>query len=199
MLLLTSQKPTTRPSLPVSYPSAPSLHLTSLPWTTASSSSLSLMLLLRQPYTSHCLEGQFQSTQLTLSVTRLSTTATLQTSRCCQQYRYGKVCYISRWSNLIITVANHVRFLRKYYATPSIQTLVPVETFPHVNITSDTDIENILHTVLMYPSFTHPSCICAILPLDKGDIISPDLRVYGTSLLSVVDASVIPLIPTTHL
>lgn len=74
-----------------------------------------------------------------------------------------------------------------------------METFPGANITSDADIENVLRPALMYPSFTHPSCICAMLPLDKGGVVSPDLRVYRTSLLSVVDASVIPLIPTRHL
>ena len=36
--------------------------------------------------------------------------------------------------------------------------------------TSDADIENILRTALMYPSFTHPSCTCAMLPLDKGGV-----------------------------
>jgi len=69
-----------------------------------------------------------------------------------------------------------------------------VETFPGANITSDADIENILRTALVYPSFTHPSCTCAMLPLDRGGVVSPDLRVYGTSLLSVI-----PLILTRHL
>ncbi|XTI92290.1 GMC oxidoreductase [Cenococcum geophilum] len=97
----------------------------------------------------------------------------------------------------LVEVANSIamiKLLRKYYATPSTQTLGPVETFPGANITSDADIENILRTALVYPSFTHPSCTCAMLPLDRGGVVSPDLRVYGTSLLSVI-----PLIPTRHL
>ena len=74
-----------------------------------------------------------------------------------------------------------------------------MEAFPGPNITSDADIENIPRTAVMYPSFAHPSRTCAMLPLDKGSVVSPDLRAYRTSLLSVVDASVIPLIPATHL
>ena len=62
-----------------------------------------------------------------------------------------------------------------------------METFPGANIASDADIENVLRTALMYPSFAHP---CAMLPLDKGGVVSPGLRLYGPSLLSVVDASV---------
>lgn len=101
-----------------------------------------------------------------------------------------------------VDVANSVamiKFVRKFYATPSIRSLGPVETFPGANIISDADIENVLRSFLMYPSFAHPSCTCAMLPLGKGGVVGPDLRVYGTQGLSIADASIIPLIPATHL
>jgi choline dehydrogenase-like flavoprotein len=41
----------------------------------------------------------------------------------------------------------------------------------------------------------HPVGTCAMLPLEKGGVVDPTLKVYGTSNLRVIDASVFP----THL
>lgn len=38
-----------------------------------------------------------------------------------------------------------------------------------------------------------------MLPEKYGGCVGSDLRVYGTKKLSVVDASIIPLIPAAHL
>jgi choline dehydrogenase-like flavoprotein len=39
----------------------------------------------------------------------------------------------------------------------------------------------------------HPVGTCAMLPKEDGGVVSPELRVYGTSNLRIVDASVFPL------
>lgn len=39
----------------------------------------------------------------------------------------------------------------------------------------------------------HPIGTCAMLPKDKGGVVDSELRVYGTSNVRVVDASIFPL------
>ncbi|XXH01245.1 hypothetical protein Hte_007599 [Hypoxylon texense] len=48
-------------------------------------------------------------------------------------------------------------------------------------------------------SIWHVGGTCAMLPREKGGVVDPQLRVYGTQSLRVVDASAIPLISTANL
>ena len=45
----------------------------------------------------------------------------------------------------------------------------------------------------------HESGTCAMMPLELGGVVGPDLLVHGVQRLSVVDASIIPLIPSANL
>lgn len=45
----------------------------------------------------------------------------------------------------------------------------------------------------------HPSGTCAMLPREKGGVVDSRLRVYGTTNVRVVDASVFPIEPLGHL
>ena len=47
-------------------------------------------------------------------------------------------------------------------------------------------------------SFFHLASTCAMLPRGEGGVVDPELRVYGTRNLRVVDASVIPLLVPAH-
>lgn len=47
-------------------------------------------------------------------------------------------------------------------------------------------------------SGSHPTGGCAMLPLEQGGVVDETLRVYGTTNLWVVDASVIPASPGQH-
>ncbi|KAK2615070.1 hypothetical protein N8I77_001846 [Diaporthe amygdali] len=48
-------------------------------------------------------------------------------------------------------------------------------------------------------SIYHPLGTCAMLPKVDGGVVSPDLIVYGTENLRVVDASIIPIQPSGHI
>ena len=80
--------------------------------------------------------------------------------------------------------------------TPSIQALQPTyKNFPQDPNTT------VLETHLRQGLKTeyHYSGTCAMLPLDLGGVVDPDLVVYGTTNLRVVDTSVFPVIPSAHL
>jgi choline dehydrogenase-like flavoprotein len=90
-----------------------------------------------------------------------------------------------------------IKFTRKWIQTPAHQALGPVETAPTANLT-DAGLEALIRNSTN-PSFAHTSCTLSMMPRELGGVVSPELLVYGTKGLSVVDASIIPLIPSTHI
>jgi choline dehydrogenase len=87
-----------------------------------------------------------------------------------------------------------VKAVRNYFSRPGeIQKLGPVEVTPGANVTSDKDLLAWISDALG-PTAFHPVGTCAKMPLELGGVVDKDLRVHGIQRLSVVDASVIPLI-----
>lgn len=91
------------------------------------------------------------------------------------------------------------RYAREFFSTPTMAKLGPVELLPGSGVSSDEAIITAFRDMLVQPSFFHSCCTAAMSPRDKGGVVGTDLLVYGVKKLSVVDASIIPLIPGTHL
>ncbi|KAH7018175.1 uncharacterized protein B0I36DRAFT_276661 [Microdochium trichocladiopsis] len=62
--------------------------------------------------------------------------------------------------------------------------------------TDDEWEQYVLNTTL---SIYHPVGTCAMLPRKDGGVVSPELKVYGTTNLRVVDASIMPVLLSAHI
>ncbi|KAH0010589.1 alcohol oxidase, partial [Aureobasidium melanogenum] len=85
---------------------------------------------------------------------------------------------------------------RQVLATTSMKSLQPLQLNPTPNATDQEILEFIKANV---QTEFHPSGTCAMLPLDLGGVVDPQLLVYGTQNLRIIDASIMPVIPASHL
>ncbi|KAF2708443.1 GMC oxidoreductase [Pleomassaria siparia CBS 279.74] len=93
-----------------------------------------------------------------------------------------------------------VRYLRTVWARPELEQFSLVETSPGAQYTSDEDlITKMVELGSIWPTLAHPSGSCAMMPEDLGGCVSDELLFYGVNQLSIVDASILPLIPSQHI
>ncbi|KAH6633622.1 hypothetical protein C7974DRAFT_175501 [Boeremia exigua] len=96
-------------------------------------------------------------------------------------------------------IAEMVRWLRQHWARPELAKFSPVEIVPADGETDDEIIDALIRTKALEASFAHMSGSCAMMPEALGGVVGADLLVYGVKQLSIVDGSIIPLVPATHL
>jgi len=97
-------------------------------------------------------------------------------------------------------IAGMVRWTRKHWANPELKKFSPVELTPGTQAQTDDEIINdLVQQKALQASFAHMSGSCAMMPESLGGCVGSDLTVHGVKGLSIVDASIIPLIPATHL
>lgn len=70
---------------------------------------------------------------------------------------------------------------------------IPVET----DLQGDVEKAKAVVRQRLFTAF-HPCGTCAMLPREIGGVVDPKLRVYGTSNVRVVDASIFPMEPLGH-
>ncbi|EFQ29516.1 GMC oxidoreductase [Colletotrichum graminicola M1.001] len=91
-----------------------------------------------------------------------------------------------------------IRFLRRYnFETSLASEFAPVEYVPGPDVVSDEDLKAYIARA-MSPTDYHPVGTASMLPLKLGGIVDQTLRVYGVKNLRVVDASVMPMVPSAN-
>jgi choline dehydrogenase-like flavoprotein len=90
-----------------------------------------------------------------------------------------------------------VKMWRKILKTSAMQSLAPVTISPADSITTDSAIAAFIRDNAS-SSFSHPVGSAAMMDKSKGGVVGSDLLVYGTKQLSIVDASIIPVAPSSH-
>jgi hypothetical protein len=92
------------------------------------------------------------------------------------------------------------RYNRAHWASKELAQYEPVETAPGPQYQTDEEIiAGDVASGSLQPTFSHPSGGCSMMPENLDGCVSDELLVYGMKGLSVVDASIIPMIPATHL
>ncbi|KAF2119462.1 hypothetical protein BDV96DRAFT_596181 [Lophiotrema nucula] len=89
---------------------------------------------------------------------------------------------------------------RDFWNSPELAKYSPVEAAPGAQYQTDEEILFALTKKgFLFPGLAHASGTCAMMPEDLGGCVDPGLRVYGLEQLSIIDASIIPMIPSTAL
>ncbi|KAF9467537.1 alcohol oxidase [Collybia nuda] len=89
-----------------------------------------------------------------------------------------------------------VKFARKLISTDAFKPIVVRELVPSLAAQTDSDIEEAVKSQVS-TSF-HPIGTAPMLPREEGGVVGPDLKVYGTYNIRIVDASIIPLQIGSH-
>jgi choline dehydrogenase-like flavoprotein len=93
-----------------------------------------------------------------------------------------------------------VRYIRGVWARPELAAFAPVETSPGAQYVKDDElISKMVQLGSVWPTLSHPSGSCAMMPEQLGGCVSAELLFHGIERLSIVDASILPLIPAQHI
>lgn len=104
--------------------------------------------------------------------------------------------YLSNEYDLQAAIAA-TKLNRKIAQTAPMKDIIAEEYEPSSAVQTDKQWRDFAlnHTLTIY----HPLGTCAMLPKKDGGVVSPELKVYGTKNLRVVDASIIPVQLSAHI
>ncbi|KAI0653729.1 GMC oxidoreductase [Cubamyces menziesii] len=88
------------------------------------------------------------------------------------------------------------KFARKVANTGAFKELMVAEVSPGPDVQTNEQIRE--HVKNNFVTVWHTCGSLSMLPKDKGGVVNPKLKVYGTQNIRVVDLSILPLQLTTH-
>lgn len=91
------------------------------------------------------------------------------------------------------TLRRGLRLIRRFYNTPPLGDLIERETFPGVDVQSDDDLDAYMRETVDMGH--HPVGTCS-MGIGGDAVVDPELRVRGLEGLRVVDASIMPEVPS---
>ena len=99
---------------------------------------------------------------------------------------------VYKFSYRLISDVQRVEFVRKCCCSA----VIGDEVMPGSSVQSDEDWDTWLAKNI--GTEYHPSCSCAMLPLEQGGVVDENLKVYGLANVRVADASVFPISFSAH-
>ncbi|KAF6749503.1 GMC oxidoreductase [Ephemerocybe angulata] len=90
----------------------------------------------------------------------------------------------------------HAKFVRSLTDTEPFKSNC-TEVQPGPNVTTDEQLEDYIKTT--HITTFHTAGSCSMLPREDGGVVDPNLKVYGTKNVRVVDLSVVPLHVAAHM
>jgi choline dehydrogenase-like flavoprotein len=103
--------------------------------------------------------------------------------------------YLSHPADMDRIVDSHL-FYRRFLDTDQAKQFGLTEVLPGPLVQGRAALETYIRGVLT--TAWHPSGSAAMLPQALGGVVGPDLMVYGVENLRVVDASIMPMLPSAH-
>ncbi|KAI8984795.1 GMC oxidoreductase [Trametes punicea] len=104
--------------------------------------------------------------------------------------------YLSHNADLVL-LREGLKLARKIGNTAPLSNALDEEVSPGSSVQSDSDWEQWLASQI--GTEYHPSCSCAMLPLNQGGVVDADLKVYGLGNVRIADASVFSIEFAAHL
>jgi choline dehydrogenase len=92
----------------------------------------------------------------------------------------------------------HLKYLRRMVDTPAMHRYGAIEVGPGPALQTDEALVNYIRDQFVL-SHLHPCCTAAMMPKEKGGVVGPDLKVHGAAGLRVIDMSILPVLPSSHL
>ncbi|KAF2227673.1 choline dehydrogenase [Elsinoe ampelina] len=90
-----------------------------------------------------------------------------------------------------------VKFMREVAGTYPLAQAWEGEYEPGPEVVGDEAVRDYVKRTVA--SLYHPVGTCGMMPLEDGGVVDPELKVYGTEGLRVVDASVMPILVPGHI